>query len=178
MNYDCTSHPILLFITLLQSLFRNILLKGHLIHRWWIVISFSSVDSEQRIKNSTSNISSFPRGGAWLFRGGAKRFQGRCPPPLKIRPWFKHVAIRFAEILTNIKISYKYSIFKLGWLNSILYPVVVVRSVIKPGSHLSQLWWASHVRCCDWIYLVCKSIVWSRHIHTARTLRSHYTGAK
>jgi hypothetical protein len=56
MNYDCTTYPILLFITLLQSLFRNIPLKGHLIQRWWAVISFSSVDSNQRITNFTSII--------------------------------------------------------------------------------------------------------------------------
>jgi hypothetical protein len=27
------------------------------------------------------------RGGAKIIRGGAKRSQGRCAPPLKIRPW-------------------------------------------------------------------------------------------
>jgi hypothetical protein len=45
---------------------------------------FRSVDPKQP-KNLTfslwSIIEIFPRGGAWLFRGGAKRSRGRCAPP-------------------------------------------------------------------------------------------------
>ena len=38
MNYDCTTHPILPFITIiLQSFFQNIALKGHLRQRWMAI---------------------------------------------------------------------------------------------------------------------------------------------
>ena len=86
-----------------QSFFQNIT------HRWMAItvsilqkkLFWRSVDPKQpkNVKFSLwSIIETFPRGGAWLFRGcakilrgGAKRSQGRCAhlptPPLKIWPW-------------------------------------------------------------------------------------------
>ena len=61
VNYDCTTHPILPFNTLLQSFFRKRSYKFREICQ--ILTSFP-----------------FPRGGAKNLRGGAKRSQGRCAP--------------------------------------------------------------------------------------------------
>jgi hypothetical protein len=87
MNYHCATNPILPFITALQLL-QNIALKGYLTRDEWLSLfqlkekSFvRSVDPKQpkNIKCSLwSIIETFPRGGAWLFRGGAKRSQWRC----------------------------------------------------------------------------------------------------
>ena len=77
--YDSSNN--LLFITLLQrqSLFWNIPLKGHLIQSWWIVISFSSVDSRQCIKNFTLIYHlTFLKGRYMTFQGRCKKSQGRC----------------------------------------------------------------------------------------------------
>jgi hypothetical protein len=95
-NYDCTIHPILLFITLLQSLFRNIPPKEHLIHRWWTVISFSSVDCKQRVKNFTLIYHLiFPMGRCMTFQGRCKKSLGHA-----------HHAIQYLKYHAYHTISY------------------------------------------------------------------------
>ena len=87
MNYDCTTHPILPFITiLLQSFFPNIALKGYLTQRWMAItvsILQKSLDPKQtkNVKFSFwSIIETFPRGGGggMTFQGRCKNSQGRC----------------------------------------------------------------------------------------------------
>jgi hypothetical protein len=81
MNYDCTTYPILLFITLLQSLFWNISLKKHLIQRCWIVISFLSVDSKQRNHKKIHFDPSFnlSQGEVDDFSGQVQKNSGEVP---------------------------------------------------------------------------------------------------
>jgi hypothetical protein len=83
-------------LQLLQSFFQNIALKGYLTQRWMATLSqfyrknvLTKCRPSATIKFSLWSINeTFPRGGAWLFRwgakilkGGAKRSQGRCAPP-------------------------------------------------------------------------------------------------
>jgi hypothetical protein len=106
MNYDCTTHPILPFITITTKFLSKYCIKRVFDRdKWLSTFQFyrktflRTVDPKQpkNVKFSLwSIIEIFPRGGAWRFRGGAKilrggakRSQGRCappPPPSKIRP--------------------------------------------------------------------------------------------
>jgi hypothetical protein len=81
MNYDCTTHPILPFNSLIQSFFRKTLLK----HK----------EICQILTSLTIPFHSIPKGRCMIFRGGArnlgggaKRSQGRwAPPPPLLRGW-------------------------------------------------------------------------------------------
>jgi hypothetical protein len=110
MNYDCTTHPILPFITINTKF-----LSKHLIKRvldtemnWLSLFQFyrktflRSVDPKQPkdVKFSLrSIIETFPRGGVWLS-GKVQKFSGEVQnnprggarlhtPAFKIRPWQK-----------------------------------------------------------------------------------------
>jgi hypothetical protein len=81
-NYGCTTHTILPFITITTNFLS--------LFQFYRKTFLRSVDPKQpkNVKFSLwSIIETFPRRGAWLFRGGAKilrggakRSQGRCAP--------------------------------------------------------------------------------------------------
>jgi hypothetical protein len=107
MNHDCTTRPILPFITITIKLLSEHCIKKVLdtemigYHQCYRKTFLRSVDPKQpkNVKFSLwSIIETFPRGGAWLFRGGAKRPQGRCAPPLKVRPCAAQSHFRAAEV--------------------------------------------------------------------------------
>jgi hypothetical protein len=87
MNYDCTTHPILPFITkfLSKHCIKRVLdteMNGY--HFQFYRKTFlGSVDATKKCKIFTLIV--------WLFRGGAKSLRGgeHLPtPPLKIRPCY------------------------------------------------------------------------------------------
>jgi hypothetical protein len=101
MNYDCTTHPILPFITITTTFLSKRCIKGHFTQRWMAITvsilqkNFLTLRPYKQAKNVKFSLSSIietsPREGAWLFRGSAelaeilrgdaKRSQVRCAPP-------------------------------------------------------------------------------------------------
>jgi hypothetical protein len=83
-------------LQLLQSFFQNIALEGYLTQKWMVIMTVLILTFVDRKQQKMSNfhfdlslIETFRRGGAELFKGGAKRSQGRCAPshPPKIQSW-------------------------------------------------------------------------------------------
>jgi hypothetical protein len=46
-------------------------------------------DFSGEVQKFSGEVPNDLRGGAKIIRGGAKQSQGRCAPPLKIRPWLQ-----------------------------------------------------------------------------------------
>jgi hypothetical protein len=86
MNYDCTTHPILPFITITTTfLSKHCILKR--VEKRSCEVQILSNQKMSNFHFDWTIIETFPRGGAWRFRagakilrGGAKRSQGRCAP--------------------------------------------------------------------------------------------------
>jgi hypothetical protein len=137
INNDCTTHPILPFITITTKLLSKhcIIYKGTW-HRddWLSLFQFyrktllRSVDPKQpkmsnfhfdlSLKLSQGEVHDFSgevqkfSGEVQKFSGGgAKRSQGRCTPPLKIRPCLHHSCAPWSDI--SYKVAARVSLVSL-----------------------------------------------------------------